>query len=189
VLDIYNHCPHSAIGISPYEAITGRPPRHPQLLPDTQALLLASADDTAAMHSMPPATSTRLRRRHGTNHQLEDAWAEAETDWLKQLSYHFGTLRESHDKTHNQRHQLANATRDQHSYQAGDMVVLKDVHRPPGVEGKLRRSYLGPWQVIDMHDNNSLTLSDPQGNLFPRRVPTDHVRLWKLVDTSSRALP
>ena len=187
VLDIYNHCPHSAIGISPYEAITGRPSRHPQLLPDTQALLLATAASTASSRTVPHTTEVRLRRHHGTRNQLEEAWAEAEANWLQQLSYHFGALRDTHARTQHQRHSLINASRNPRAFQAGDLVVLKDIHRPLGVEGKLRRPYLGPWQVVEAHHNNTLSLADLDGNLLPRKVPTDHARPWILVNHSSTA--
>jgi hypothetical protein len=65
--------------------------------------------------------------------------------------------------------------------------VLKDIHRPLGVEGKLRRPYLGPWQVVETHRNNTLSLADLDGNQLPRNVPTDHVRPWTSTSSSSPA--
>jgi len=70
VLDIYNNCPHSSIGMSPYEAITGRPSRHLQLMPDTRATLLASTGPITLTEVVPPATMSRLGSRHKTRDQF-----------------------------------------------------------------------------------------------------------------------
>ena len=183
VLDIYNHCPHSSIGMSPYEAITGRPSRHIQLMPDTRATLLASSGKVTPSEVLPHSTTTRLNLRHRTNAQFAEAWSEAEADWLQKLSYQLGQLRDAHMHTQHQRHQLVNKHATAPVYQVGDMVVLRDIHRPPGVEGKLRRPYLGPWQIIDVHANHTLSLSDLDGNMLPRRIPSDHVRSWKTSST------
>jgi hypothetical protein len=42
ILDIYNHCLHSSTGLTPYGAFTGRPTRHPQLMPDSYEILVSS---------------------------------------------------------------------------------------------------------------------------------------------------
>jgi hypothetical protein len=109
---------------------------------------------------------------------FNEAWKTAEDDWLHQLSSHFGTLRETHARTKRRQHDSANAHRRAASFQTGDMVVVRDVHRPLGVEGKLRRPYLGPWQITEVHPNHTLSLADLEGNPLPRRVPFDHVHPW-----------
>ena len=164
--------------MSPYEAITGRPSRHLQSMPDTCATLLASTKPITLSKSVPPATTSRLGSRHRTRQQLSEAWLEAEADWQQKLSYHLGTLRDAHTHTQHQRHRSVNQKAKTPGYQAGDLVVLRDIHRPPGVEGKLRRPYLGPWQVTDVHANRTLSLSDLEGNSLSRRIPSDHVRPW-----------
>jgi len=109
---------------------------------------------------------------------FNEAWLAAETEWQQKLSYHLGTLRDAHAHTQHQRHRAINRKVKAPTYQAGDVVVLRDIHRPQGVEGKLRRPYLGPWQITDVHANHTLTLSDLEGNPLSRRIPTDHVRPW-----------
>jgi transposase InsO family protein len=186
VLNIYNHCSHSAIKLSPYEAITGRPARHPQLLPDARTPLLQPQDPVKLTETALPVTNARLRQRYGTRNGFNEAWQTAENDWLRQLSSHLGALRETHAHTKRRHHDSANAHRTPASFQDGDLVVVRDVHRPPGVEGKLRRPYLGPWQVVEVHTNNTLSLSDLEGNLLPRRVPFDHVHPWVSAEPASQ---
>jgi len=140
-------------------------------MPDTRATLLASSGKVTPSEVLPHSTTTRLNSRHRTNAQFAEAWSEAEADWLQKLSYQLGQLRDAHMHTQHQRHQLVNKHATAPVYQVGDMVVLRDIHRPPGVEGKLRRPYLGPWQITDVHANHTLSLSDLDGNMLPRRIP------------------
>jgi hypothetical protein len=65
------------------------------------------------------------------------------------------------------------------------LVVIRDVHRPPGLEGKLRRPYLGPWVVTAVTPTRTLRLSDLHGNPLPRLVPTEHVKPWRLTVPST----
>jgi len=177
VLDIYNNCPHSSTGSSPFEAITGRPPRHPQLLPDVKRLLADTAE-VRPSESTLPGTNSRLRQRYGNRATFSEAWADAEREWQHQLEHHFGSLQERQSTIKNHRHSLADA-QAQPDVEPNDLVVIRDVHRPPGVEGKLRRPYRGPWVVTAVNPNRTLMLSDMDGNPLPRRIPMDQVRYWR----------
>jgi hypothetical protein len=66
--------------------------------------------------------------------------------------------------------------------------VIKDIHRPPGVEGKLRRPYLGPWIIIGLNHNNTASLADIDGNVLRRSIPLDQVRLWRSSRTTAAPL-
>jgi len=176
IMKIYNHCPHSSTGISPYEAITGRPPKHPQLLPDTRAKLTAPTDGISVNEASLPGTNARLRNRLGTRKNFDEAWEEAEREWQNQLAHQFGALHDAHVSTQHARHAQINKNRTTPVFKVGDLVMLKDIHRPLGVDGKLRRPYLGPWQVADVHHNNTLTLTDLEGHVLPRRIPLDQIK-------------
>jgi len=184
VLDIYNNCPHASIGISPYEAITGRPPRHPQLLPDVQQQL-TSTKEVQLNEARLPVTNARLRQRIGDRKTFAETWANAEQQWLTALSHHFGELRESHGLRKHTRHHHANSKRQYRPYLRDDLVVIKDVHSPLGVEGKLRRPYLGPWVVTAVNPNLTLSLADLDGNQLSRAVPEEHVRLWRRPESAA----
>ena len=60
----------------------------------------------------------------------------------------------------------------------GDLVVIKDVHRPPGVAGKLHRPFVGPWHVLKVNPGRTLQLADMEGNELDRAIPLDHVKPW-----------
>ena len=182
VLEIYNNSPHSATRLSPYEAITGRPPRPPHLSRDCQGLL--DVQSIQLSESTAPGTNGRLRARLGSRANFSEAWGDAEKVWSQHLELHFGQLRESHTENKHARRRVANKGRESRQLTRDDLVVLRDVHRPPGVEGKLRRPYLGPWVVTQVTRNNTLRLADLEGHELPRLVPFDHVRLWK-TDTPS----
>jgi transposase InsO family protein len=175
VLEIYNNTPHSSIRMSPFEAISGRPPRHPQLLPDI--LSVRPSAQLALTEANLPGTAARLRERLGGNRNLQEAWTKAEERWVELLDHHFGNLRETSQVSKHLRISRANETRSAPTISVDDLVVVKDVHRPPGVEGKIRRPYNGPWIVTQAH-KKSVRLSDLDGNPLPRLVPLDQVRLW-----------
>ena len=181
VLQIYNNCPHSATKLSPYEAITGRPSRPPHVLPDCQALL-SNTEEVALTEQTAPNTNLRLRARFRDRRQFAEAWAEAERSWERQLESHFGDLREEHNLSRFHRNKAANKNRLDHVLREDDLVVIRDVHKPPGVEGKLRRPYVGPWVVKEVTANKTLKLASLEGGVLPRLIPIDHVRLWKRSD-------
>ena len=182
VVAIYNNTPHSATGITPYEAMTGRPPRHVQIMPEARAILFGKdsvvLDDTTASDA-----NRKLRSRFANRKDFTDAWEQAERQWESRMESHFGDLHDQHGLAKFHRTQTANKDRDDASPEVGDMVVIRDIHRPPGVEGKLRRPYLGPWVIIDAHKNRSVSLSDLEGNVLPRAIPLDQVRPWRQVLT------
>jgi len=178
ILEIYNNCPHSATGVSPFEAITGRPPRHPQLTPDLLQVLTSPAQVSLSEVTLPN-TNARLRSRLGPRKVFNDVWSTAEKVWLDSLEHHFGEVREHHLTSRARRHAQTNSERTPRAFTQDDLVVLRDVHRAQGVEGKLRRPYVGPWVVTQVNKNNTLILADLEGNALSRAVPFDHVRLWK----------
>ena len=57
-------------------------------------------------------------------------------------------------------------------------MVIRDSHRPPGLEGKLRRPYVWPWVVTAVNPGLTLQLADLDGHALPRAIPFNHVRLW-----------
>ena len=126
-----------------------------------------------------PNTNSRLRARYPNRLAFQEAWAAAESGWLAQLEHHFGELRETHTSQRHTRVRHANARSSETEWRPGDLVVIRDVHRPPGVEGKLRRPYLGPWLVTAVTHNKTLRLSDLDGNPLSRLIPCDNVRLWR----------
>jgi len=180
VLDIYNNCSHSSTGFSPYEAMTGRPPRHPQIAPDIQDALTASSANIWPTEATLPSTNTRLRSRHASRRLFTEAWSEAEQVWQSQLDHHFGTLHDEHAGRKFDRHRRVDSHREDPSFVPNDLVVIRDVHRPLGVEGKLRRPYVGPWVVTAVHPNKTATLADLEGHALSRDVPFDHMRAWRI---------
>jgi hypothetical protein len=177
VLEIYNNSPHSALGMSPYEAITGRPPRHPQLVPDLRKILL-DASSVNLTEGSAPTTNARLRSRLGTRQSFREAWSTAETEWKQRLQHHFGNLRDAQTANQTARILHRNTRQPQHQYEVGDLVMLQDVHHPPGVEGKLSLHYLGPWSIADIHRNMTASVADMQGNPLPRQVPLAQLKPW-----------
>ena len=177
VVAIYNNTPHSATGITPYEAMTGRPPRHVQLMPETRAMLCGK--DPIALNESAPDAGRKIRARFTSRKDFVDAWEQAERSWESRMELHFGGLRDQHGLDKFRRTRSANKGREDTDPEVWDLVVLKDVHRPPGVEGKLRRPYLGPWIVVESRGNRSVSLSDLEGNVLPRSIPIEQVRAWR----------
>jgi hypothetical protein len=95
-----------------------------------------------------------------------------------QLSHHCDDLLENHELRKFDRHSRVDAHRVTPSFAVNDLVVIRDVHRPPGLEGKLRRPYLGPWVITAVTPAKSLRLADLEGRALQRAVPIDQVRLW-----------
>lgn len=126
-----------------------------------------------------PVTNARLRARTGSRRLFQKAWADAEADWERQLTHHFGNLRETHIAKQSARTQSKNTQRRTTDYKVDDLVVLYDVHRPPGVEGKLRCPYMGPWVITAIHGNRTATLADESGHTLPRHVPLSHLKHWR----------
>ena len=124
-------------------------------------------------------TNARLRARFANRHDFHDAWSDAEETWLRSLEHHVGELRENHAVDRHRRHSHANVSRLAPQLQPNDLVVVRDIHRPPGVAGKIRRPYVGPWVIDKVRPNQTLVLKDLDGHNLPRSIPADHVRLWR----------
>jgi len=175
VLKIYNGSRHEGLGMPPFEALTGRRARHPQVADDFVRLFPRAAPD------MPGARSTlrpQLLERFGSASALQDAWAAADASWLTYLRAHMDRASGAALHKKEVQHAQANRNRVKPVFKPGMQVMIKDIHKPLGTDGKLLASRTGPWEIVQVHpDSCSLEVCDAQGDVLPRHVPFDHVRL------------
>ena len=90
VLAIYNNTKHQSIQVTPAEAFTGRPTRHPQLLPDWLSGRMTGTTNAGSV--MTPEERQRMRTRYGRSQVLHDEWRKAEVEWHQTLTRHLKTL-------------------------------------------------------------------------------------------------
>jgi len=73
---------------------------------------------------------------------------------------------------------MANRQRAKPAFKPGLLVMVKDIHKLMGSEGKLAAARTGPWSIVEVHPENlSLKLADAQGDILPRMVPFDQARI------------
>ena len=178
VLAIYNNTKHQSIQVTPSEAITGRPGRHPELMPDWIAGRVKGRTNASSM--LTDEEHERLRRRYGRSQVLHDEWRDAEIEWSQTLARHFEDIGDESSISRYRQHGGYNRGRQPATLSEGDLVVIKDVHRPPGVAGKLHRPFVGPWHVQKINPGRTLQLADMEGRELDRAIPLDHVKLWRI---------
>jgi len=122
----------------------------------------------------------RLRRRYGRSQVLHDEWRDAEIEWSQTLARHFEDIGDESSISRYRQHGGYNRGRQPATLSEGDLVVIKDVHRPPGVAGKLHRPFVGPWHVQKINPGRTLLLADMEGRELDRAIPLDHVKLWRI---------
>ena len=182
VLAIYNNTKHQSIQVTPSEALTGRPTRHPQLLPDWVAGRCRGSTNASGM--LIEEEHERLRTRYGRSRELHDEWKKAEIEWNQTLARHFEDISDESAISRYHQHEVYNRGRQPVTFKEGDLVVIKDVHRPPGVVGKLHRPFVGPWHVLKVNPGRTLQLADMEGRELDRAIPLDHVKPWRIESPS-----
>jgi len=178
VLAIYNNTKHQSIQVTPTEAFTGRPSRHPQLMPDWVAGRIQGS--TNANNLLIREECQRMRTRYGRTQVLHDEWRKAEIEWHQTLTRHFEDIGDQSVISRAQQHGVYNRNRQPVMISEGDLVVIKDVHRPPGVAGKLHRPFVGPYHVLKVNPGRTLELADIEGRELDRAIPLDHVKAWHI---------
>ena len=83
-----------------------------------------------------------MRTRYGSTRQLSEEWRQAETAWQGTLTRHVEDLRDQTAIARRQQHSYHDKSKKASRIREGDLVVIKDVHRPVGVTGKLHRPYV-----------------------------------------------
>ena len=121
----------------------------------------------------------QLLSRFGGQDNVDDAWDEAEAAWKEHLTFHESRLAEAAQHRRDIRQARINRDSIQPRFRPGMEIMLKDIHLPLGVNGKLVPARSGPWSIIEVDDDShTLLVADEQGDVLPRRVPFDHARLW-----------
>ena len=177
VLTIYNHSPHSGTGLSPFEALTGRPPRHPHVSEDFMRLF------PFAPQRPPTATKSLLRpqlaTRFGTLAEADAAWGDAEQVWKEHLELHSNNLVRAANLRRDIRLRRDNRERLKPHFRPGLKIWIKDVLRPVGADGKLSPKRTRPWTITAVDDDaHSLVVAYEHGDPLPRSVPFEHARIW-----------